>query len=235
MSKAFVSWSGGKDSCLACYRAITSGMQVHYLLNMVTEDKQWSWSHGLSAEVLRLQAEALGIPLMQQRATRASYEAEFKNILLRFVGEGITSGVFGDIDFNEHRQWIERVCSAGGVTPHLPLWEEDQERLFREFIDLGFESVVVATKADLLGEEWLGRKTDLAFLGELKELGKTKGITITPCGEAGEYHTYVINGPLFRRRIEIQEASKELKDGHWFLRIAKCELKPKRKASKGQG
>lgn len=227
MSEAFVSWSGGKDSCLACYRAITSGIQVRYLLNMVTEDERWSRSHGLSAEVLRLQAEAMGIPLIQQRATRASYEAEFKKVLLRFVGEGITSGVFGDIDVVEHREWIERVCSTVGITPHLPLWGEDQEKLFREFIDSGFESVVVATKAELLGEEWLGRKVDLAFLGELKELKKTKNVTITPCGEAGEYHTYVINGPLFRRRIEIREVNKELRDGRWFLGITKGELKSK--------
>jgi diphthine-ammonia ligase len=227
MSQAFVSWSGGKDSCLACYRAITSGMQVRYLLNMVTEDERWSRSHGLSAEVLRRQAEALGIPLVQQRTTRADYEAKFKDVLLRFVGEGVTSGVFGDIDVVEHREWIERVCSTVGVTPHLPLWEEDQEKLFREFIDSGFESVVVATKADLLGEEWLGRKVDLAFLGELKELKKTKNVTITPCGEAGEYHTYVINGPLFHQCLEIREVNKELRDGRWFLGITKCELKPK--------
>jgi len=233
MPEAFVSWGGGKDCCLACYRAIASGIKVRYLLNMVTEDGQWSRSHGLSAELLRVQAKALGIPLIQQRTTRASYEAEFKSALFSFVREGITSGVFGDIDFNEHREWIERVCSAGGVTPYLPLWGQDQEEILKDFIHLGFESVVVATKADLLGEEWLGRKIDSAFLGELNELRKTK--SITPCGEAGEYHTYVINGPLFRRRIEIQEARKELKDGHWFLRITKCELKPKRKASKGQG
>lgn len=233
MPEAFVSWSGGKDSCLACYRAITSGMQVRYLLNMVTEDKQWSRSHGLSAELLRVQAKALGIPLIQQRTTSSNYEAEFKNALLSFVREGITSGVFGDIDFNEHREWVERVCSAGGITPYLPLWERDQEELLKEFIDLGFESVVVATKADLLGEEWLGRRMDSDLLADLRHLRKTKGIT--PSGEAGEYHTYVINGPLFRKRVEIQEAHKELKEGHWFLRIDKCELKPKGKASKGQG
>ncbi len=230
MSDAFVSWSGGKDSCLACYRAIASGIRVRYLLNMVTEDRRWSRSHGLSAELLRVQAKALGIPLVQQRTTRASYEAEFKNMLLAFKQEGITLGVFGDIDFNEHRQWIERVCSAGGVTPHLPLWRQNHEEILKDFIRLGFESVIVATRADLLGEEWLGRKIGPDFVADLSKLGN-----ITPCGEAGEYHSYVINGPLFRRRIEIQEARKELKDGHWFLRIAKCELKPKRKVSKGQG
>ncbi len=227
MSEAFVSWSGGKDSCLACYRAIVSGINVRYLLNMITEDGQWSRSHGLSTELLRVQAKALGIPLVQKQTTKASYETDFKNTLLAFQQGGITEGVFGDIDFNEHRQWIDRVCSAGGLTPLFPLWEQDQEEILKDFIRSGFESVVVATRADLLGEEWLGRKVDAAFLTDLKELGKTRSITL--CGEAGEYHTFVINGPLFSRRIEIQEASKELKDGHWFFRISRCELKSKRK------
>ena len=231
MPEAFVSWSGGKDSCLACYRAIVSGINVRYLLNMVTEDGQWSRSHGLSAELLRVQAKALGIPLVQKQTTNAGYEAEFKNALLAFKQEGITLGVFGDIDFNEHRQWIERVCSAGGLTPLLPLWGQNQEEILKDFIRSGFESVVVATKADLLGEKWLGRKIDAAFLADLNELRKTK--EITPCGEAGEYHTYVINGPLFRKRVEIREVSKEIKDDHWFLRIAKCAVKPKSEAPKG--
>lgn len=225
MSQAFVSWSGGKDSCLACYRAIASGTKVRHLLNMVTEDGRWSRSHGLSAELLRAQGEAIGIPLVQKETTDTNYEAEFKNALLAFRREGITAGVFGDIDFNEHRQWIDRVCSAAGITAHLPLWGQDQEKILKDFIDLGFESVVVATKADLLGKEWLGRRIDPDFLADLRRLRNTKHIT--PCGEAGEYHTYVINGPLFSKRIEILETSKELKDGHWFLSIGKYESKPK--------
>ncbi len=225
MSEAFVSWSGGKDCCQACYRAIVSGIKVRYLLNMVTEDGRWSRSHGLSAELLRVQAEAMGIPLVQKQTTHTTYETEFKNALLAFKREGITAGVFGDIDFNEHLQWIDRVCSAAGITPHLPLWGQDQEEILKDFIHLGFESVIVATKADLLGEEWLGRRIHPDFLADLRHLRNTKDIT--PCGEAGEYHTYVIDGPLFSKRIEILETSKELKDGHWFLRIAKYESKPK--------
>lgn len=178
-----------------------------------------------------MQAKALGIPLVQKQTTNSGYEAEFKNTLLALKQEGITLGVFGDIDFNEHRQWIERVCSAGGLAPHLPLWGQNQEETLKDFIRSGFESLVVATKADLLGEKWLGRKIDAAFLTDLNELRKTK--EITSCGEAGEYHTYVINRPLFRKRVEIREVSKEIKDDHWFLRIAKCALRPKNKAPKG--
>ncbi len=222
MERAFISWSGGKDCCLAGYRATTNGLQIGYLVNMVTEDGQRSRSHGLAAKWLQMQAQAIGIPLMQRGAATANYEAQFKGAILALKQEGITVGVFGDIDFNAHREWIDRVCSETGIIPHLPLWEENQNKILREFIDSGFEAVVVATKADLLGEEWLGRKLDSDFVADLAKLEN-----ITPCGEAGEYHTLVINGPLFHKRIEIIEANKVLRDGHWFLDIARCELKSK--------
>ncbi|MBI4302810.1 MAG: diphthine--ammonia ligase [Chloroflexi bacterium] len=222
MEQAFASWSGGKDCCLACYRAINRGLQVRYLLNMVTEDGQQSRSHGLAAQWLQMQAQAIGISLMQRQATTANYEAEFKKALLALKQEGITNGVFGDIDFNAHREWIDRVCSETGIIPHLPLWLENQSKLMREFIGLGFEAVVVATRADLLGEEWLGRKVDSNFLTDLARLEN-----ITPCGEAGEYHTLVTNGPLFQKAMSIVETNKILSDGHWFLDIVKCKLELK--------
>lgn len=222
MIQAFVSWSGGKDSCLACYRAMKSGIEPRYLLNMVTEEGQWSRSHGLSAELLRAQAEAIGIPLVQQRTGDSTYETEFKNAVGGFKQHGVTAGVFGDIDFNAHREWIDRVCSDAGVTPYLPLWLQDQNEIMQDFIDLGFESVVVATKSDLLGEEWVGRRVDADFLADLRELSRTK--SITPCGEAGEYHSYVIDGPFFRKRVSILETGKEQKGDHWFLRINRYQL-----------
>ena len=95
----------------------------------------------------------------------------------------------------------------------------------REFVALGFEAIVVAVKADLLGEEWLGRKVDMDFIRDLDELSKTK--EITPCGEAGEYHTFVIDGPIFEQRVEILEADKVLREDRWFLEIQKCGLKSK--------
>lgn len=222
LKQAFVSWSGGKDCCLACYRAIVKGLQVRCLLNMVTEDGQRSRSHGLAAKWLQMQAQALGIPLMQWRTADDSYEVEFKKALLTLKKEGIETGVFGDIDFNAHREWIDRVCSEIDITPNLPLWGENQNKILREFIDLGFEAVVVATRADVLGAEWLGRKLDSDFIADLAKSGN-----IMPCGEAGEYHTLVVNGPIFRNKIEIVEVDKILREGHWFLDIVKCELKSK--------
>ena len=222
VQKIFVSWSGGKDSCLAGYLASTSGLRVCYLANTVNEDGKRSRSHGISTEVLQLQSQALEIPLVQRRTTRDNYEAEFKSMVLTLKEDGITGGVFGDIDFNPHREWIDRVCQELDITPHLPLWGKSQDKIMRDFIALGFEAVVVATDANLLGEEWLGRKVNLDFIKDLEELTEAKKITL--CGEAGEYHTLVIDGPLFKQRVEIMETSKELRDGHWFLEIIGAEL-----------
>ena len=225
MSQVFASWSGGKDSSLACYRAMVGGLKVRYLLNMVNEKGDRSRSHGLSAEVLQLQSRAIGIPIVQRQATWAGYEAEFKDVLLKFKRDGVEGGVFGDIDLDEHREWVERVCAEVDIVPHLPLWGERQESILRDFIDRGFEAVVVTAKADLFGEEWLGRKIDLDFLRRLDEHRETKSFTV--CGEAGEYHTFVTDGPLFKERVDILETQPVLRDGYWFWEILKCELRPR--------
>ena len=225
MHQVFVSWSGGKDSCLACYRAITDGMKVRYLANTVSEDGKRSCSHGMSAGVIKVQSQAMGIPLVQRRTKQNNYEAEFKDMLRAFKQEGIEGGVFGDIDFEEHRQWIERVCQDVAVTPHLPLWGENQNKVLKDFIDAGFESIIIATKADMIEKEWLGRRLDTDFISYLDELKKTKDVT--PCGEAGEYHTLVVDGPLFKKRIEILESKKVLRNERWFLEISGTDLRNK--------
>ena len=141
-------------------------------------------------------------------------------MLQAFKQEGIEGGVFGDIDFNPHREWIEGVCRETGITPHLPLWLEDQRKLMEEFIDAGFIAVVVAVKAEFLGEETLGKRIDRGFLASL-------GKDITPCGEAGEYHTLVIDGPIFQKRLEILNTRKVLREGIRFLEILSADIKDK--------
>lgn len=225
MQQVFASWSGGKDSCLACYRAIASGLKVRYLANTVTEDGKRSRSHGLPAKVIQVQSEAVGIPLVQRRTTWDNYEAEFKSMLRTFKQEGVNGGVFGDIDFEEHRQWIDRVCQEVDIVAHLPLWGDSQDKILRDFIGLGFEAVIVATKADFFGREWLGQRIDLDFIKHLEELKETNDIT--PCGEAGEYHTLVIDGPLFKKRMEILKTRKVFRDTRWFLDILDTELRTK--------
>ncbi len=221
MEKVFVSWSGGKDCCLSLYRAVKSGMDVRYLANMVTADGKRSCSHGINASVIKKQAEALGINIAQKPTTGDNYEAIFTDTLKGFKREEITGGVFGDIDFNAHREWIERVCGNAGITPHLPLWLENQQKLMEEFIDAGFKSVVVAVKPDLLDKEVLGSIIDKKFLAYIAGLNKG----ITPCGEAGEFHSLVIDGPMFKKRLVLKETEKVTRGDHHFLEIIKTEFK----------
>jgi len=223
MLKVFASWSGGKDCCLALYRAKAGGMDIRYLMNMVTQDGKRSCSHGISAAVIKKQAEAQGIPILQRPTTNESYETIFINTIRNLKHEGIEGGIFGDIDFSPHREWIERVCGQAAVTPYLPLWQEDQQKLMEEFIDAGFIAKVVAVTADILGKEVLGRTIDRKFLAYLSGLNKN----ITPCGEAGEYHTLVIDGPVFRQRLEITKTEKVTRGEHYFLEITGLKLKAK--------
>jgi uncharacterized protein (TIGR00290 family) len=206
------------------YRAKTGGRDIRYLLNMVTEDGQRSCSHGISAAIIKKQAAALGISIVQRPTTNETYEKVFTETLQEFKREGIDGGVFGDIDFNAHREWIERVCGQAGMVPYLPLWLENQSKLIEEFIDAGFKSIVVAVKADLLGKEVLGRTVDKKFLSYLT--GLKKGIT--PCGEAGEYHTLVVDGPPFKKKLDITKSEKVSRGDHHFLEIVEVKLRTKR-------
>jgi diphthine-ammonia ligase len=223
MEKVFVSWSGGKDCCLAFYRAKKNGMDIRYLVNMTTNDGKRSCSHGINASVIKKQAEALGVSIVQKPTSDTNYEEVFTQTLKGFKQEGITGGVFGDIDFNAHREWIERVCGNAGVKATLPLWLEDQTELMDEFIGAGFKSVVVAVKAGLMGPEFLSRTIDKKFLADIRALNKD----ITPCGEAGEFHSLVVDGPLFKKQLVLKETEKVTRGEHHFLEIVKTELKSK--------
>jgi uncharacterized protein (TIGR00290 family) len=215
IKEAFVSWSGGKETSLACYMAKNlDNFKVKYLLNMVSEDGRYSRSHGLNSRLLKLQAEAIGIPIIQRKTTWKNYEEEFKKAVLDLKREGIKAGIFGDIDLQEHRDWVERVCKEIGIKPILPLWKEERERLLEEFIQAGFKAIVVATNANFLGNEWLARRINKEFIEDLKALGN-----IDLCGERGEYHTFVYDGPIFEKPVEFIIGKKTLKNKHWFLEL----------------
>ena len=225
MAKAFASWSGGKDCCLALYRAKNSGLDVRYLFNMVGKDTKRSKSHGVRAEVIKKQAKALGISIIQQPTADDEYEQVFIKALQKFKRQGIEVGVFGDIDFNEHREWIERVCKPASIDPQLPLWLQDQTKLLEEFINARFKSVVIAVRADLMGKEFLGRTIDKQFLTDIAKLNKG----ITPCGEAGEFHTLVVDGPIFKKRLDLVNTEIVTRGEHHFLEILKTKLSAKKK------
>lgn len=215
--KVFSSWSGGKESCLACYKAISEGFDVSYLLNFISEDGTRSRAHGISSDLIALQAKALGIPIIQVKSTWKGYEEKLKESVEELKKRGVKGGVFGDIDLKEHKEWVDRVCSDVEVASIEPLWGNEPREILKEFVNAGFKAIVIKVKADLFDEEWLGRELTLEFIEALPG-------EIHPCGEHGEYHTFVIDGPLFQSRVEIVRSDKELKDGNWFLDISEYGL-----------
>jgi len=227
---AFVSWSGGKDAALSCWR-VMGDYRVTHLFNMAAEDGPYSRSHHIRADVLKLQGEAMGLPVVQARSSWETYEAQFKGALSGLKGKGVRVGIFGDIDLDEHRQWVERVSRESGMEAVLPLWGETARgNLIKELISSGFEAVVVTVRRDLLGPEWLGRRIDRDFLRDIEQV---EGVD--PSGEGGEYHTLVLSGPLFAQRIRITGSETVTRDNHSFLDIRECELVNKGDASRGGG
>ena len=211
--KAFVSWSGGKETSLAFYRATRNkDVAVSRLLNMVSEDGKHCCSHGINSKLLQRQAEAIGVPLIQRRATWDTYEREFKKAISHIREENINTGIFGDIDIQAHKDWEERVCKEEGLGAVLPLWNGKREELLDEFIKAGFKAVIVVTNANYLGEEWLGREINKEFIEDVRAMGK-----VDLCGEKGEYHTFVYDGPIFKNPVQFNLGEKIFRDNYWFL------------------
>jgi uncharacterized protein (TIGR00290 family) len=222
--QAVVSWSGGKDSCLAYYKAALSGIKVSYLLNLITvEGESYRRAHGLDPQLIVAQAQAIEVPITQKETRWETYEQGFKEVVQELKQQGIEAGVFGDISLQLHRNWIERVCADLEIKPLFPLWEEEPEQILKEFLDAGFEAIIVGVKRYLLSKKWLGHKLDREFIDRLCQLQN-----VHLCGENGEYHTFVINGPIFKRRMRIPETKRTYKQGCLrILDISQYELAPK--------
>jgi diphthine-ammonia ligase len=210
----FCSWSGGKDSTLALHHALQERGKPRYLLTMMSEDGHGSRSHGLPRSLLEEQARRLGIPIVFRSASWAEYETVFSAALEDFRAEGITDGVFGDIDIQDHRDWCLRVCGAQNIHARHPLWQRPRRELLEEFIALGFQATIIVTQAEKMGPEWLGRTIDTLAISEMEKLG------IDPSGEFGEYHTVVTEGPIFQSRIALGIGEPVLHDGFWFLSVS---------------
>ena len=209
--KAVVSWTGGKDGCYACYKAMAEGYQITHLLNF--RNMKNTGSHELNPVIIRAQSEALGIALLQRDFF--SYEQEFKYAILdlRAKGEQIDAAVFGHIE--THKKLVDRICTDLDIDLLLPLWKHNSKKILKEILDCGFEVIVVSVKDGLLGREWLGRRIDEKFINDLSNLDES----IDACGENGEFHTLVIDGPIFEKRILISGSEQELRDGYWFLNV----------------
>lgn len=213
------SWSGGKDSCFACYKASQAGYKVTNLINFILKEYKRVSFHGIEGRLIKIQSELTGIPLHQKETTPNNYENEFKDAVRSLKHYGIKGMIFGDIHLEEHRQWVEKVCKELGIEPIEPLWKRDTKKLMQDFVNNSFQAVVVSGQAKFIDKEWIGQSVNRDFIEYLK-----KKSDVDICGENGEYHTFVVAGPLFKGRIEITEKEVINKNGYWFLDIKDCRI-----------
>ena len=215
-----VSWSGGKDCCSAYWKAVSEGFDVQYLLNTYREDSGRVAFHGVRAELIRKQADALGKTLIQRKVGNDNYEEMFLGALTELKSKGAEGVVFGDIDVRQNREWCERVTSKAGLGSIFPLWNMDQKGIIEEFIGAGFKAIVVALDSKFLTRDDLGKRIDLAWMERIEDLRRqATDAPITYCGENGEYHTFVFDGPSFKSEIKIKTGNPVMRNGYWLIDV----------------
>jgi uncharacterized protein (TIGR00290 family) len=197
--KAFFNWSGGKDSALALYHAQKSGLySIKKLLTNINGKHRRISMHGVREELLKKQAESIGLPLQKiilpEEPSMQEYEQQMKENLLALKKENFTHAVFGDIFLEDLKNYREQQLATVGLTAIFPIWKRDSVELIHEFLDLGFKTILVCVKADLLPKDFAGRVIDREFLKDLPK-------NVDACGENGEFHTFVFDGPVFSKPI----------------------------------
>jgi uncharacterized protein (TIGR00290 family) len=222
MKKAITSWSGGKDSAMAFYEAQkTCGYDMTALLTTVTEGYERISMHGVRRTLLEQQAESLGVSLTKvyipQKSSNKEYEERMRETLLHYKGQGISSVITGDIFLEDLRKYREEKLAELDMTGIFPLWRCDTAELARSFIDLGFKAVVTCVDSDVLDWKFVGRAFDREFLSELPS-------HIDPCGENGEFHSFVFDGAIFHRPVSCQKGEVVLRDNRFYY----CDLVPAR-------
>lgn len=206
---AYFNWSGGKDSTLALYQVLQEGkFDIRYLLTTFNEEADRVSMHGVRNELMIAQANALNIPLkavlLPSSSDMKAYESVMNQAIEALKAEGITDCIFGDIFLEDLRTYREEKLSEAGISAHFPLWKQDTRDLVHQFIDLGFKTTVVCTDASKLSETFCGRIIDRDFIADLPE-------TVDPCGENGEFHTFVFDGPIFREALRFSPGEKVYK------------------------
>lgn len=224
--KVLVSWSGGKDSALALAAvAADRRYQVAGLLTTLSAEFDRVSMHGVRRELLERQTRALGLPLVPVvvEAARAdqgesylsfptnnTYEQAMGAALMAARQRGIEGVVFGDLHLEDLRAYRDQLLSSAGLRGVYPLWQESPTEILSRFVASGFEAVIVCVDGRRLGAEWLGRRLDAAFRAELPP-------EVDPCGENGEYHTFVVNGPGFHEPVSVAAGPRVWREPFWFL------------------
>lgn len=225
--KAFFNWSSGKDSALALLKAINSGKyDICSLFSVVLKKEQMVAMHNISLDLLKKQAEAIQIPLIILENDWENPAGRYQNAMAEqmksFREEGIRTALYGDIYLESIRKQRENNCRISGMNAAFPLWGEDPKDLIKEFVDLGFKSIITSVNSSVLDESYIGRIIDSDFIRDFPENADI-------CGENGEYHSFVFDGPIFQRPVEYTIAGKHCEDykaldgvsqvRYWYLEL----------------
>ena len=228
--KALFNWSGGKDSSLCLYHALKDEQfDIKYLLTTVNGKYKRVSMHGVSEKLLNNQAKSIGLPIRKIYLPEFPNMEEYDQIISKELNtakeKGIKLSIFGDIFLEDLRMYRENQLKKLGFVAAFPLWKRDTKEIAKEFIDLGFKSIIVSIDSRYLDKSFAGRIYDESFLNDLPD-------NVDPCGENGEFHSFVFDGPIFKTPIsfkkgeivykEYKSHSKENPDekfGFWY-----CDL-----------
>jgi uncharacterized protein (TIGR00290 family) len=200
MAKTYFNWSGGKDSAMALYHTLQKGEYIpDLLLTSINASVGRVSMHGVRTELMEVQAASIGIPLrkigLSEMPTMDAYNEIMHTTVTDLRAQGYTDTIFGDIFLEDLRVYRERQLAPMGIQAHFPLWKRDTTELLHEFLDLGFKTVIVCIKSELLDKSFAGRVIDKDFIKDLPD-------GVDPCGENGEFHTFVFDGPIFKAPID---------------------------------
>ncbi len=219
MEDVLFCWSGGKDSAMALHALRAArDCRITALLTTITEEYDRISMHGVRRALLERQAESLGLPLhavlIPPQCINATYEQRMKEALALHFAQGVRRVAFGDIFLEDLRVYREKNLAQVGMQALFPIWKRDTRELAREFVRQGFRAIAVCVDPRVLDASFAGRELDASFFADLPP-------GVDACGENGEFHTFVFDGPVFKTPIPIRVGEKVLRDGFCF-----CDLLP---------
>ena len=208
-----VMWSGGKDCALALWRAGQLGLTVSRLLTVHDPASGRVRFHNTGPDLLRAQAEAIGIELELLPAAWTDMDSVLRTAFSRLRADGVEGIIFGDIHLADVRAWYEERVRAAGLEHLEPIWGQEPRALLEEFVRIGGRALVTCCELDRLDQSWLGRVTDRDFATEIVQAG------VDPCGENGEYHSFAFAGPMFQRELAIEAGPTRVENGFALLEL----------------
>jgi uncharacterized protein (TIGR00290 family) len=199
--EVILSWSGGKDSTLALRALISRGVRVKALVTTLSEGYNRVSMHGVRRELLRDQASSVGLQLEEvwipKNSSNEIYEERMRAVLEKYAARGVRRVAFGDLFLEDIRRYREQRLAELAMRGTFPLWHKDTRRLASKFIELGFKAITCCVDSEKLPSKFCGIPYDQEFLSNLPKW-------VDPCGENGEFHTFVYEGPLFRKRVTFE-------------------------------